>query len=129
MAKMAILDNMTSKQDLYSLHPSKELPTAPTSNLKNEFKSVFDTMMQSGPVSITRNRKREAILLPAELYDRIVKELEAKDPLKQLRAEYDNRFSKMQTADTQSAYEDAFAASPQELGRAAVAGASTEHVA
>jgi len=105
--------------DIHELHSSSELPASASSELKNAFKGVFQKAMQSGPVSITRNRKREAVLLPADLYDRIIAELASRDPLEVFRKEYDARFAPMQSEDAKSAYEEAFSASPEELGKAA----------
>jgi len=121
MANFAI---MPSTYDIHALHPSKELPSSPATQLKNAFKPVFQQVLKTGAVSITRNRKREAILLSAELYDQIIAELAARDPLEVLRRDYDARFAKMQTETAQKAYQDAFDASPEELGKAAVAQAS-----
>lgn len=118
MAKVSI---MAISYDLRALHTADELPTSPASDLKNSFKGVFQQALQTGAVSITRNRKREAILISAELYDQIISELAARDPLKVLRKSYDVRFEAMQAEKAQAAYEDAFDTSPEELGRAAVA--------
>ena len=105
--------------DTHSLHPSKDLPASPSSELKNAFKSVFQKVMESGPVSITRNRKREAILLPVELYDQIIRELASRDPLEVFRQDYERRFADMQSDEAIVAYDDAFSASPDVLGKAA----------
>ncbi|HBR94978.1 MAG TPA: hypothetical protein DEA90_12530 [Opitutae bacterium] len=112
---------MSTVYDIHALHPSKDLPASPSSELKNAFKSVFQKMSQSGPVSITRNRKREAILLPADLYDQIINELASKDPLELLRQDYETCFADMQSDASAAAYEDAFSASPAALGDAAKA--------
>lgn len=117
---MAIIAKMATSHAVHALHLSEDLDSSPASDLKNAFKSVFQQALKTGAVSITRNRKREAILLSAELYDQMVKELAARDPLKVLREEYDARFRSMQTDASQAAYEDAFAASPEELGKAAI---------
>ncbi len=124
---MAILANiaiMSATYDLHTLKPSEELPTSPSTQLKNAFKPVFQQVLESGAVSITRNRKREAVVLTAELYDQIIAELAAHDPLEVLRRDYDARFANMQTEEAQKAYHDAFDANPKDLGKAAVAQAS-----
>jgi len=121
MANIAI---MPATYDIHTLHPSKELTSSPATKLKNAFKPVFQQVLKSGAVSITRNRKLEAILLSAELYDQIIAELAARDPLEVLRKDYDARFANMQTAEAQKAYEDAFDANPEDLGKAAVEQAS-----
>jgi PHD/YefM family antitoxin component YafN of YafNO toxin-antitoxin module len=118
---MANIPIMAVNHDIHALHTSEELPASPASELKNSFKGVFQQALREGAISITRNRKREAILLSAELYDRIISELAARDPLKTLRNNYEVRFAAMQTEKGQAAYEDAFGASPEELGKAAVA--------
>ncbi len=118
MASIAI---MPATFDIHALHPSEELPSSPASELKNAFKPVFEQVLKNGAVSITHNRKREAILLSAELYDQIIAELALRDPLEILRKDYDARFAAMQTDEPREAYENTFNASPQDLGQAAVA--------
>ncbi len=115
---------MAIDYDIHSLHMSEELPTSPASELKNSFKGVFQRALRVGAVSITRNRKREAILLSAEVYDRIIAELAARDPLEALRNDYEARFETMQTEKARAAYEDALDSSPEGLGKAAVAHAA-----
>ncbi len=115
---------MPEPYDLYHLHTSQELPCSPASELKNAFKGVFEQALNHGAVSITRNRKREAILLSAELYDRMIAEIAAGDPLETLRKDYDARFAAMQTGKTKLGYEDAFNASTEDLGKTAVDQAS-----
>jgi PHD/YefM family antitoxin component YafN of YafNO toxin-antitoxin module len=111
---------MANIPDIYSLHASQELLSSPASRLKNAFKPVFQQALKHGAVSITRNRKREAVLLSSELYDRIIEELASRDPLNTLRQAYDNQFAAMQTPRARQGYEDAFQASPDDLGKAAV---------
>ncbi len=112
---------MSVPYDIHALHLSQELPSSPASKLKNAFKPVFQQVLKDGAVSITRNRRREAVVLSAELYDQIIAELAARDPLEVLRKDYDARFAAMQTAEAREAFQDAFDASTEELGKAAVA--------
>lgn len=123
MANIAI---MPIAYDIHALHPSKDLPTSPATKLKNAFKPVFQQVLKNGAVSITRNRKREAILLSAELYDQIIAELAARDPLEVLRKDYDARFAAMQTDSAQNAYQNAFDAASENLGKSAVAQANSK---
>jgi len=117
---------MAIAQDIYSLVQSPELPTSPASELKNAFKNVFQQALQTGPVSITRNRKREAILLSADLYDKMVAEIAARDPLVFLQKEYEAFYQEMQTEKAAEAYEHLYNATPEQLGRAAVQFAGSE---
>ena len=121
MANVAI---MPITYDIHALHSSEELPSSPSSQLKNAFKSVYQQALESGAVSITRNRKREAVLLSAKLYDEIIAELAARDPLETLRKDYEAHFAAMQTDSAHKAYQDAFDASPEDLGKSAVEPAS-----
>ncbi|MBC2603942.1 hypothetical protein [Puniceicoccus vermicola] len=121
---MAIFAIMASTYNLHALHPSQDLPTSSASQLKNAFKGVYELALDAGAVSITRNRKREAILLSAQLYDQMIAELAARDPLEVLRKDYDTRFAGMQTESARQAYDDAFEASPTELGKSALAEAA-----
>lgn len=120
MANIANKAIMSGSYDLHRLHPSGELPSSPASTLKNAFKGVFNEALQNGAVSITRNRKREAILLSVELYDQMIAELASRDPLEVLRKDYDARFSSMQTDKAKAGYEGAFNASSEDLGKAAI---------
>lgn len=118
MANIAI---MPTAYDIHRLHPSHELPSSPASKLKNAFKPVFQQVLKDGAVSITRNRRREAVVMSAELYDQIIAELASRDPLEVLRKDYDARFAALQTDDAREALQDAFDASPDELGKSAMA--------
>lgn len=50
----------------------------------------------------------------------IVAELASRDPLEVLRKDYDARVAALQTDEAQEALQNAFDASPEELGRAAI---------
>lgn len=121
MAKMANIAIMPITYDVHALHSSQELPTSPASKLKNSFKPVFQQVLKDGAVSITRNRRCEAVILSSELYDQIIAELASRDPLEMLRMDYDARFTAMQSDEAQDALQDAFDASPEELGKTAIA--------
>lgn len=123
-ANMANTEAMPAAFDVYALHTSKELPTAPASDLKNTFKPVFQRVLKEGAVSITRNRKREAVVLSAELYDQIIAELSSRDPLEILRKDYEARFASRQTESSAEAFQNAFDASSEELGKIAVSQAN-----
>lgn len=112
---------MTTANEVYALVPSADLPSEPSSKLKNQFKLVLDRVRKDGAVCITRSKKNDAVLMPAELFDAIVARLEEHDPLNSLRREYDAIFSKMQSDKAHAAYDAAFRASPKALGKAAVA--------
>ncbi|MGJ3242230.1 MAG: type II toxin-antitoxin system prevent-host-death family antitoxin [Opitutales bacterium] len=117
---------MPESTDIHALQPLEGLPTSPASKLKNAFKPVFQQVLEAGAVSITRNRRREAVIMSADLYDQILAELAARDPLEVLRAEYDTRFAALQSDPARKALQHAFDATPKELGAAAVAHAKTE---
>lgn len=121
MAKLANTATMPAIHDIHALHSSEELPSSPASKLKNAFKPVFQQVLRDGAVSITRNRRREAVVMSAELYDQIIAELASRDPLVVLRKDYDARFAALQTDEAREAWQDAFDASSEELGKAAVA--------
>ena len=124
MANLANIVIMTMAYDINALNPSQELPTSPASKLKNAFKPVFQQVLRDGAVSITRNRRREAVVMSAELYDQIIAELASRDPLEVLRKDYDARFASLQGDEARDAFEEAFDASPEELGKSAIAQAN-----
>lgn len=124
MANLPNIAIMPITYDIHALHPSQELPSSPASKLKNAFKPVFQQVLKEGAVSITRNRRREAVVMSAELYDQIIAELARRDPLEVLRNDYNARFAAMQTDEARKAFQDAFDASPEELGKSSVERAS-----
>jgi antitoxin Phd len=94
----------------------ESLPLYSATEAKNEFGRVLDAALEHGAVAITRHDNVKAVLVSAEEYRRL---LGAK-PIDTLRDEWDALLSEMQTPAARSAVRRAFAATPEELGRAAV---------
>lgn len=89
---------------------------------KNEFGRVLDTALQHGAVAITRHDAPRAVLLDIEEYEALVSAGRA--PLERLTAQFDALLDGMQRPAARAAVRSAFAASPAELGRAALKGAA-----
>ncbi len=117
IAKTANFANWAIIHDIHALHPSHELPSSPASRLKNAFKPVFQQVLEEGVVSITRNRRREVVVMSAELYDQIIVELASRDPLEVLRKDYDPRFAKQQTDEAKGAFQKRLMLHPKSLAR------------
>jgi antitoxin Phd len=88
---------------------------------KNEFGRVLETAMQDGAVAITKHDAARAMLISMDEFRALVGARD--DNLDTLTHEFDDLLSRMQTGKARKAMKDAFDASPDELGRAAVAAA------
>jgi prevent-host-death family protein len=88
---------------------------------QNSFGKVMGRVQRGAVVGITRHDEVSAVLISAETYEALL--AQRWDPLDKLRDQFDRRFAAMQTAESQAGVRALFAATPQELGRAAVNGA------
>src|SRR5579859_697735 len=99
-------------------YAGEALPSYPATVAKNEFGRVLDAALEHGAVAITRHDTVKAVLVSAEEYRR----LKGEKPIDTLREEWDAMFEEMQKPGYRQAMRRAFAATPEELGRAAVRG-------
>ena len=88
---------------------------------KNSFGTVLEKVLRGAVVTITKHDKASAVLMSVEAYEALL--AQRVDPLATLRAEFDRRIALMQTPQAKSGMQAFFAATPKELGRAAVKGA------
>lgn len=88
---------------------------------KNEFGRVFEIVLQGGAVVITKHDTPKAVLLSLDDYNSLASAPEAK--LDALRGEFDALLARMQTRKSRDGLKAAFAASPRQMGKAAVAAA------
>ena len=98
------------------------LTTIASSDAKNGFAALLERVLHKPePVVITRNARPTAVMLSIEAYERLVEAVP--DPLAQLTVEFDALVARMQTPTAKSAVDALFAATPGQLGEAAVRGA------
>ncbi|MGO9838566.1 MAG: type II toxin-antitoxin system Phd/YefM family antitoxin [Polyangiaceae bacterium] len=88
---------------------------------KNEFGRVLDMALRGSRVVITKHNAPTAVLLSADAYEALAGR--PTPDLDALRAEFDVMLKQMQTPTARAAASALFAASPSELGDAAVAAA------
>jgi antitoxin Phd len=98
-----------------------DIPTVAATKVKNEFGAVLERAVAGGAVAITRHDAPKAVLLSFTEFAALVKG--RADSLDDLAGEFDALLSRMQTPGARKGVAAAFAASPAELGRAAVAAA------
>lgn len=104
-----------------SLGELVDVPTVAATRIKNEFGAVLEQAVRGGAVAITKHETPKAVLISYDEFQALVK---ARSPdLGELTAEYDTLLANMQTPAVAKGMEDAFNASPAELGRAAAKGA------
>lgn len=99
----------------------RTLEAIPASRLKNAPGSIVDQAAAGRPVVITRHRANRVVILSYDDFEGLAR---ARDPgLGVLEAQFDALFEGMQTPASRRGAAAAFAATPEELGRAAVAAA------
>ena len=99
----------------------QELPTITATELKQSTADVLDQVNAGKAVAITRHDKPRAILLSIEKYLELTGG--TGDWLAELHEEYRGMLERMQDPAQKAAAKRAFNATPEELGKAAVAAA------
>ena len=88
---------------------------------KNEFGRLLEQAIQGETVVITRHNSPKAVLISMDQFNALKQAPQLK--LDTLSGEFDALLAKMQSPKARSAMEAVFNASPQQLGKAAVAAA------
>lgn len=91
------------------------------SDAKNKFARVLEKAIQGEIVLITKHDAPKAVLISVEEFEALSRASDRK--IDSLSAEFDALFSRMQGPAARKAMDDAFRASPAELGKVAVAAA------
>ncbi|MCB9764825.1 MAG: type II toxin-antitoxin system Phd/YefM family antitoxin [Alphaproteobacteria bacterium] len=85
---------------------------------KNAFGHALETAIHEGPVLITKHQTPRAVLISVEKYEGLVQR--QRGPLDALSDELDTLLDQMQTPETRAALDQAFNATPEALGQAAL---------
>ncbi len=88
---------------------------------RNEFAGVLEKALVKGPVVIEKQSAPKAVLIAIDELDAMLGH--PSRPLDALTAEFDSLLARMQTPGSRKGMKAAFDASPEALGRAALAGA------
>jgi prevent-host-death family protein len=99
------------------------LPAFDASTVKNKFRDVAEQAAK-GAIAICRYSRPELVLMTAEEYVRLEKLRRA--PLEALTGEFTDLVATMQTRSSKQAVQRLFAASPSDLGQAAVKAAKSD---
>ena len=94
------------------------VPEFTATEAKNSFGALMNALSTRGAVAITKRDSPAAVLLSMEEYEGLVSRIP--DPLESLRGEFDALVEKMQTPRSKKGVDALFAATPEQLGRAAV---------
>jgi antitoxin Phd len=100
-----------------------DVPVVAASRVKNEFGAVFDQAAASGAVVITKHGTPRAVLLSYAEFEALT--ASATPVLDDLGERFDKLLATMQTPEAKAGVAAAFAATPEELGAAAVKAART----
>ena len=95
-----------------------DVPAIAASEAKNRFGAILDQAAQGGAVAITKHDATKAVLLSVEEFQALVAGRHSS--LTVLGAEFDDLLARMQTPAARQGISAAFAATPAELGKAAV---------
>jgi antitoxin Phd len=90
----------------------------PASEAKNRFAAVLEDVSKGQEVFITKHNTPKAVVISVERFSSL--SAAASSMLNTLTADFDARLARMQTPAAQIAMRDAFHASPDRLGKAAV---------
>lgn len=102
-------------------HPNQPSRTFSSADAKSRFAEVLDAAAEGETVVITHYGATRAVVISAERYRALTRQPERE--LNLLTERFDAMLAAMQTATSTAAMRAGFDASPEELGRAAVAGA------
>ncbi len=98
------------------------VPEFSATEAKNSFGKVLDTAISQGMATITKRDRPTAVVLSLDAYQAL---LDAQHrPLEQLSHEFDLLLQHMQAPSAQDAMMQAFSATPETLGQAAVKAAT-----
>jgi antitoxin Phd len=98
-----------------------EVASVTATEAKNEFGVVLRKAQQHGAIAITKHDAPEAVVLSMDEFLALTQMHAPERKLNLLREEFDAQFAAMQTPEAAAAAKRAFAASPRQLGEAAVA--------
>jgi prevent-host-death family protein len=107
----------TFRAIMHSPNPPRSVPAT---DAKNEFGSMLDAAVQDGAVIITKHDVPRAVLVSVERMGAFLAKHEP--DLKALTREFDAIVARMHTPKARAAARDLFTATPEELGKAALAG-------
>jgi prevent-host-death family protein len=103
------------------LREGEEASSITATAAKNDFGRILEKVTRGGTVVITKHNAPKAVMISVERFDVLSRAGRVK--LDTLRGEFDALLARMQTAAARAGMQAAFDASPQQLGRAAVAAA------
>jgi len=104
-------------------HPGRqiEMNSVTATDAKKEFGSVLERVMREGAVLITKHDAPKAVIVAVDEFEALTQAAGTK--LDTLSAEFDALLVRMQAPKARAGMKAAFAASPKQLGRAAVTAA------
>lgn len=101
-----------------AVHGVDRLPRSSASELKTNTGEVL-RQASKGALAITRHSRTEFVILPAAQYEELVSQSAA--ALTTMSAEFDSLVARMNTPAAAKGFQSLFSATPEKLGKAAVA--------
>ncbi|MGH7670950.1 MAG: type II toxin-antitoxin system Phd/YefM family antitoxin [Gemmatimonadaceae bacterium] len=107
------------------VRPTHAALSVTSTEAQNEFARVLEHATGDGAVIITRHNKPKAVVVSYERYQTLTGA--ADTVLDTLTDQFDALLARMQTPDSKAGLDRALAATPAQMGRAAVAAARAKH--
>jgi antitoxin Phd len=115
MARMSFVTTLTYRNRDGEL---VDVPTVAATRFKNEFGAIFEQATLNGAIAITKHNTPKAVLLSYAEFQALTR---ASSPvLDELTEQFDRLLEGMQSQRSKAAMAEAFKATPEQLGRAAV---------
>jgi prevent-host-death family protein len=93
------------------------------SDVKGHWRDIVDEVNEVGEVVVTNYNRPEVVVVSIERYAKLKKDAAARDPLAELRAEWDKELAWLREPGAGNRLRKLFAASPGEIAKAANAAA------
>lgn len=91
----------------------------PASDVKSSWREIVDEVNTHGEVVVTNHSRPEVVVVSIEKFKKMEQALEAVDPMKELRAEWDKRLAWLKKPGAREIMDAAFNATPEELAESA----------
>lgn len=101
----------------------------PASDVKSQWRSIVEQANEVGNVIVTNYNRPEAVVVSVEHYAKLKEQAAANDPLARVRADLDRELAWLKGPGAGAKLREIFAATPEDLARAANAAESRASLA
>lgn len=91
----------------------------PASDVKSSWREIVDEVNIHGEVVVTNHSRPEVVVVSLERFKKLQQALEDNDPMKELRAEWDQRLAWLKEPGARDILQRAFDSTPEEIAESA----------